>query len=172
MAKIKPIDAFNIVAVDPSVNNVGISFAKFNPQTKEVSERSTKLVKPRGSDLEQTARNLINAMRFEFASLQIHTLVLEYPEFFSSMKGAVAATQGFTLDLAYICGRIAGEFSKAKTVLYTPSQWKGQQPKKAIEFKFNRLFGKWKGWANKSEHEQEATMMLNKHLQLEYGYQM
>ena len=71
-------------------------------------------------------------------------LALEYPTFFGSTRGKIAATQGYTLDLAGMVGYLAGSFEvRAEQVtLWKPEQWKGSVPKTVTQAKFIRLYGK------------------------------
>jgi len=127
------------------------------------------LIHPVGNDLESKGRYIIRMLKKMFANLQPDILILEYPTFFSSMKGAIAATEGYTLDLAYIDGLITATFMNVATVkLYKPHEWKGQQPKSAIEFKYKRKYPEL-ARASRSIDEIEAMMMIDFYLKTTYG---
>lgn len=154
------------LAIDPSINTCGVSL--YDPATKDFE---WKLVRPEGRNLvrrmECIESEIARFLRFRNCNFAgITHLVCEYPQFFNSEKGAVAATMGYTLDLAAICGYMAGICKFAKVDFYTPQQWKGNLTKKAIEFRFQKMFG---DIPLPSEHEQEATLMLYYHLGLTVG---
>lgn len=70
-------------------------------------------------------------------------LAIEYPQFFASERGRIAAVQGDTLALASVAGYLAGRFAVPFEFieLWTPAQWKGSVPKSVTQEKFLRLFG-------------------------------
>lgn len=149
------------LAIDPSVNNLGIAF--HNPDT---GEYEWKLIIPEGRRIEQKLADIqlqiARFLRYRSCTFDgITLLVCEYPKFFNSEKGGVAAVMGFTNDLACICGYMAAVCKFAKLHFYYPHQWKGNLTKHAIEFRFKRLFGEQVSLP--SEHEQEATVMLYRH---------
>lgn len=150
------------IAIDPSINNLGV--ALYDPTTKIYE---WKLVHPEGNklfhrlqDIETSIGQFLRFRNLTYANITV--LICEYPQFFNSEKGAVAATMGFTLDLAAICGYMAGICKLAKIVFQTPQQWKGNLTKQAIEFRFVKLFG---DIPLPSEHEQEATVMLYRYVE-------
>lgn len=70
-------------------------------------------------------------------------LVLEWPTFFSSARGRIAAMRGHTIDLAGLVGFLVGRFGLKvnRVTLWKPEQWKGSVPKRVTAAKFIRLFG-------------------------------
>lgn len=71
-------------------------------------------------------------------------LVGEWPAFFgNSMRGAVAAKRGYTIDLAGILCYIAGWFRLPwKSVHFiTAAQWKGSLPKEITKMRFFKALG-------------------------------
>lgn len=149
------------LAIDPSVNTCGVSL--YDPSTKNYE---WKLIIPEGRRLEQKLvsiqTDIARWLRLRSCTFDgITQLVCEYPQFFNSEKGGVAAVMGYTNDLACICGYMAAVCKFAKLSFYTPQQWKGNIPKAGIEFRFRRLFG---DIPLPTEHEQEATVMLYRHI--------
>jgi len=71
------------------------------------------------------------------------TLVLEWPTFYASAKGQIAAQQGYTINLAGIAMYIAGYFQVdfRRLFLYTAPDWKGTVKKAVTARRFFRLFG-------------------------------
>lgn len=70
-------------------------------------------------------------------------LVLEWPAFFGSARGQVAAQQGHTINLAGVDGYIAGFFRMPpkSTFLVTANQWKGNLPKEITRRRFFNALG-------------------------------
>lgn len=146
------------LSIDPSVNNIGVCI--YHPHCEDYEWMLLKPLKHHDltEKLEWIRREIIKLVggRLE----RIEEIICEYPQFFNSQKGAVAATQGYTLDLACICGFMAGICKFAKCYYYTPIKWKGNLTKKAIERRFQRNFP---DVELPSEHEQEAIMMMKYH---------
>lgn len=67
----------------------------------------------------------------------------EWPTFFNSTKGYIAATQNYTVGLASMVGYLAGQFNfKSEHItLWTPLQWKGSVPKHVTANRFIQAFG-------------------------------
>ena len=70
-------------------------------------------------------------------------LVIEWPMFYGSSKGQIAAEKGYTINLAGLAMYIAGWFQVHwKDVhLYTAPSWKGTVKKAITARRFYRLFG-------------------------------
>ena len=68
----------------------------------------------------------------------------EWPTYFDSMKGRLAAQQDYTLGLASMVGYIAGQynFPAENIALWKPMQWKGSVPKQVTRNKFIQIYGK------------------------------
>lgn len=161
-----------ILSIDPSVNNIGVCL-----YDKITNEICWKLLRP--PKFERVENTLVWIKKYlekmigvtihkenEIALNFITEVVCEMPQFFNSNKGAVAATKGYTLDLACICGYLAGICKFAKPYYYLPIQWKGNVPKRGMIKRFERLFPNEK---TPSEHECESVLLLNYHLQQEHG---
>lgn len=142
------------LAVDPSINNVGLAY--YNSDTQVVR---TRIFHPPKLDLAPMGASIL---RFIFISFlqgeKVDKLIVEYPNFQGSTKGLIAMQQGYTLDLAYICGVLAGgmQLASADVMLPTPLEWKGNQPKAATELRVQR----WFGTLQISEHEYDALGLL------------
>lgn len=67
----------------------------------------------------------------------------EWPMYFDSLKGRIAAQQNYTLGIASMVGYLAAafEFNPAHIALWTPLQWKGNQPKSVTRNRFVLTFG-------------------------------
>lgn len=70
------------------------------------------------------------------------TLVCEWPTFYASAKGQIAAQQGYTINLAGIAMYIAGFFQVdfRRLFLYTAPDWKGTVKKAVTARRFFKLF--------------------------------
>lgn len=70
-------------------------------------------------------------------------LVGEWPAFFDNQRGAIAAKQGYTIDLAGILCYIAGYFRIISTNIYfiTAIKWKGSVPKEVTRLRFFKALG-------------------------------
>lgn len=155
-----------LVSVDPSVNNIGIAILQIHP--KAPPQWQSFLLQPTSDDLRVVCNYIARSV--EKRAPHITELVLEYPQFMTSTKGQIAAQRGYTLGLAAVCGYLPGYFrlNPMSVKYYTPSQWKGQKPKKATEAAFKRLFEA-DDSPLPSEHEIDAIMMLHFHA-TERGY--
>lgn len=133
-----------ILALDPSVMNrcgwacVVLEINEFGIVTKddwdfgfwEVDGTSFQM---RCSDLKDSIKQL----GFEF-----DILVIEWPTFYASTKGQIAAQQGYTINLAGIAMYIAGYFRVdfRKLFLYTAPDWKGTVKKAVTARRFFKMF--------------------------------
>lgn len=150
-----------ILSIDPSIRHLGWA-------TKDGSfwEHGTiNLPQRENSELPKTlidiAVKLKRSMGTDSFRL-IDALVVEYPEFHGGTKGATAAVMGSTFGLAAIAGFLQGYFKvpAERTFFYKPSEWKGQVPKEGMEYRFKKKFG----YAPKTDHEAEAALLLDYHI--------
>lgn len=152
-----------IVAIDPSVNNVGI--AKWDT---EKSELSTALYHPIKTDGIVHIGNQL-AMYCKMLRYIPDILILECPTFMGSTKGKIAAQKGYTIDLAFIVGYLAASFRlyHHQVFLPTPMEWKGNLPKEAVGIRFQKVYGL--DHKSVSDHEFEAAMMIDWYLKKKRG---
>lgn len=103
-------------------------------------------------------RDHISHMGFDFDQL-----VCEWPTFYDSTKGQVAAQQGYTVNLAGIAMYIAGWFQvrHQNLFLYTAPDWKGTVKKAVTQHRFYKLFGI--NSMTVDHNAVDATMMLVYH---------
>lgn len=157
----------NILAIDPSIRNVGFAFFQTeNPKLTQDRFLSTYLHHPleikRGNHLRMQAigQDILQFLHLRvLQGKKINRLVIEYPQWENSQRGAIASEQGYTLDLAYICGLIVAYSnlpSSSSVLLPTPLIWKGNLPKKATESRVQQKFGT----LQISEHEYDACGLL------------
>lgn len=138
-----------IVAIDPSMLNLG--WAAYNCNLGEnrydIGSNAWRfgLIHPRARQKEcqycwrdsfvKLKRGLEDWRPTHFAS--------EWPTFYASTKGKIAASCGYTIDLAGMVAYLAGRFGLPPDfiTLWKPEQWKGSVPKHVTKAKFIRLFG-------------------------------
>jgi hypothetical protein len=77
--------------------------------------------------------NRVKAMRFKH---EVDLVVMEFPESRPGPAGMQAWTQGTTIKLAHLCGQC----DLGRCELVTPTQWKGQLPKKVTLARCNKQF--------------------------------
>lgn len=149
--------SMKILAIDPSIRNVGVAC-----YWTDTNELLTKIIRPPSFKRDQLlflAKNILSQLEDWMYNLDI--LVVEYPNWQGTSKGAIAAQQGYTLDLAFMVGLFVAQFSKAKTFLPTPMQWKGNLKKEATQHRVQKQFGE----LNITEHEYDAVGMIQWYLQ-------
>lgn len=148
-----------ILVIDPSVNFCG--WALLDTEGKSIKSRwSMGLIRPEGKNYAMRCVEILQQLQ-EVAP-DIDHLVTEWPTFFDSARGHMAARQNYTVNLAGICGYIAGRygFDHRKWSLITAITWKGSVSKDVTARKFYRHFGR--KWQDKiSEHEIDAVMLLH-----------
>lgn len=101
--------------------------------------------------------------RIEEAGLDdFDELIIEWPTFYDSEKGATAARQDTTLFLAGIAMFVAGYFQvEAKNLhMITAPMWKGQVTKEITVRRFLKLFGE--EYRQTDHNAVDAIMMLIK----------
>jgi hypothetical protein len=138
-----------ILAIDPSMHNLGFACHNLNLGCDRYDIDSDAwrfgLIHPRAQQTEPQYR-----WRNAFAKLKKNVgwwpthLASEWPSYFATTKGKIAATMGYTIDLAGMTAYIAGRFGMRADyiTLWKPEQWKGMVPKHVTQQKFIRLYGK------------------------------
>lgn len=154
-----------ILAIDPSVNNVGVALLQ---KGNGIVKWDTRLIQPDCDGLVYRTDQILKTIpRFcldhGVGYRDMTNLVMEYPTFMGGTKGLIAAQEGYTIDLAFVLGTIRGIFipiiASPNIFLYTPRQWKGQKPKSATKAQHKRIFG----FDLDSPDECDAKMMLYFH---------
>lgn len=152
------------LSLDPSVNNVG--WATFDSRLKGREQWKYGKWTLEGHNREMRLVDLRDHVRDDLP--EFDHLIMEYPAFYSSEKGQIAAHNNYTIDLAHICGFISGSFGCDHRNYHplTAIEWKGTVTKEITMRKFARIFKvRLKGL---SDHEIDAVMMLRYWLQ-RYG---
>jgi hypothetical protein len=138
-----------VLALDPSIKNLGWACINLNREGEyydlEGGIWSYGLIHPKGRNNQHRWRDTYFQLKYMLdanGNWPTH-FASEWPVFFNSPKGRIAAQENYTVDLAAIVGYVAGQFRfKAENItLWTPMQWKGSVPKYVTEAKFVRLFG-------------------------------
>lgn len=141
------------LSIDPSINDVGWSTVSEEGEY----EWGYISVPPKIQELDARCAYICQQLPVQ----EVDRLIIEYPQWMNCDRGQIAAQQGYTIALGYVCGYISHYFKDAALFLYTPNQWKGQLPKKAVQARFLRLFGD--EHKHVVSHAYEATMMLYYH---------
>jgi len=143
-----------LLSLDVSVNNVG--WATYDTETKKWAWGCWTLC---GYNYSMKLTDLKDRI-IEEGHKDVDHLIVEWPMFYQSTKGMIAAHNNYTIDLAGVCMYIAGwlQLDHRHFHLITASKWKGQVPKAITARKFFRHFGISVGKV--VEHAIDATMML------------
>lgn len=152
---------FKIIAIDPSLNKIGVAMTSNYGDSIDTYCLSPTKIDDKVLRLKTIGRHLVvNIKSWGYDNAKVG--IIEYPSFQVSTRGTIAAQKGYTLDLAFLAGYVISAFPFIKWFLPTPSQWKGNQSKKAIEAKLFR----WLGQSNAliTDHEVEAAMMIKWYL--------
>jgi hypothetical protein len=160
----------HILALDPSVNTCGWALASLasGKPTDEDADYRMGTIRPEGADLLWRAQSLLEQIGETITDgLILHSLVIEWPMFYSSHKGQIAAQQGYTINLAAIAMFVAGRLSVPhnRIFLYTAPKWKGSVPKTKTMIQFINLFGE-EVAKQLDDNAIDAAMMLHWHLNL------
>lgn len=148
-----------ILSLDPSVNHVGWATLEIE-KGAEVSEGSWDwgCWELDGFNFEQRCQDLRDRIFDDIG--EFDKLILEWPAFYDSIKGKVAAKQGYTMNLAGIAMYVVGWFQLdcSQYHLVTAPQWKGTTPKHVTAKRFFEAFGS--NYLHETEHAIDATMLL------------
>lgn len=148
-----------LLAIDPSVRSLGWAIVNLNKAVDlEYYDLTTEGLWDYGLVQMESTRGVdpsIIKHRWKQAYYQIRAnldlediepthFASEWPMFFNSTKGHIAAMQNYTVGLASMVGYLAGQFNfKAGHItLWTPLQWKGSVPKHVTRNRFVQCFGK------------------------------
>jgi Holliday junction resolvasome RuvABC endonuclease subunit len=139
-----------VLGVDPSVKNLGWAVCNIERGSSDYYDLdggawTFGLIHPKGRNLQYKWKDAFFQLRaiLEADDHWPSHFASEWPSFFNSMKGRLAAQQNYTVDIASIVGFLAGQFNfrSENITLWTPNQWKGSVPKYVTEHKFVRVFG-------------------------------
>lgn len=140
-----------IVSIDPSIHHVGWAVVDGLKRDKDGVWDNSKADWKWGhwdigsNSLTYKLREIVDWMIVEFDGLDPEEdwLVLEWPAFFGSAKGQVAAKQGYTINLAAVDAYIAGFFRipPQNFHLVTATEWKGNIPKEITRMRFFKALG-------------------------------
>jgi Holliday junction resolvasome RuvABC endonuclease subunit len=135
-----------VLAVDPSVLNFGWACynSDFEGRHRIMSDAwRFGCIHPKGADRVAKWNDTLFKLWFAIQDWPLLHFVAEWPVYFASERGRIAAQKGSTLELAGMVGYLAGRLCMRPdcVTLYTPTQWKGAVPKDATKAKFIRTFG-------------------------------
>jgi len=152
---LQSFQSMKILAIDPSINNVG--FALYDTESEIIR---TKIFHPKSSGIiMDVCDQILNFYRKEFA-ISVDVLIAEFPQWENSTRGEISMKQGHLFNLACIVGFLAAGINSLVKLTPTPKGWKGQTPKVATEHRVKKQFGD----LNCSEHEYDAIGMIQWYL--------
>lgn len=148
-----------ILAIDPSAAR-RTGWATYNTLTHEWEWGDIPI---EGFNFKVRCQNLVDSISATVGEFE--QLVCEWPTFYGSQRGHIAAQQGYTINLAGVVMFIAGWFHVAPRdlTLYTAPVWKGSVPKQVTARRFFKIF---KIHPRSISHDTiDAVMMLYYHIQ-------
>ena len=147
--------SMKILAIDPSVNNVGVAF--YDTETEQLKTTCFHPKRNKDTTVLAVAKQIVSHLHLNGNGRgQVDAIVIEQPNWQGSTKGLIAMQQGYTLDLAFLVGYLSSWLWCPLTFLPTPMQWKGTVPKAATKKRVERRFGE----LQVSEHEYDAIGMI------------
>lgn len=155
-----------ILAIDPSMNSLGwaIYNANLGQNRYDIDSVAWRYgcINPKGSKAHRW-RDIYTEISRNLEDWKPTHLAIEWPDFFANVRGKIAASKGYTIDLAGIAGYLVGRFNLQPDFveLWKPVFWKGLVPKTVTQAKFTRLFGKDSGFVlrNYSDDVIDAIMI-------------
>lgn len=142
------------LSIDPSINDLG--WCTFDGSWHHGT------ISPKGNTLPAKLEFIGYALKAVCQNPS--ELIVEYPQHFGgSVKGSIAAVDGTCFGLAAIAGYIQGYYGlrPSKVFHYLPSTWKGSVPKAGMLYRFEHEFG----YAARTDHEAEASLLLKYHME-------
>ena len=140
-----------IVSIDPSINDVGWAVVDRLERSESGVWDNSKADwrwghwKIGSNSMTFKWREIVEWIIVEAGGLdpECDWLVMEWPAYFGSAKGQVAAQQGHTINLAGVDGYIAGFFRLPPQHIHlvTANQWKGSVPKEITRMRFFKALG-------------------------------
>lgn len=145
------------LSLDPSVNNVGFATLQIFDNGEQKWTWGTWELS--GYNLLERCSDL-RAYIQQSGNDDFTDLILEWPTFYQSEKGELAAKQNYTINLAAIAMYIAGFFhlDVSRIELVTAPQWKGQADKRITARRFFAHFGE--NAIHKDHNTIDAVMLL------------
>lgn len=161
-----------ILSIDPSVNNVGWALLDLSKPSLDDRWRWG-LIKPEGRNLQRRISNTADKLDFQIPDIRnIDLFITEWPAFFGSTRGQIAAQQGYTINLAAVASYLAGffGFANSKWSTITANEWKGTVTKAVTMRKFMRYFNgmDYDIRIGVSEHSIDAIMMMHYHVKTSF----
>jgi hypothetical protein len=146
-----------ILSLDPSVNHVGFATLQISSEGDQQWNWGTWELS--GYNFLQRCADLRSYIQ-QSGNADFTDLILEWPTFYGSEKGQIAAKQNYTINLAGIAMYIAGFFQIEidRVELVTAPQWKGSADKRITARRFFRAFGE--DALQVDNHAVDAVMLL------------
>lgn len=131
------------LSIDSSVNNVGFATLQICIEDgQKAFYWQWGMWELDGSNLLHRCRDLCHCVQMT-GNADFQELIIEWPMFYESTKGQIAAQESYTINLAAIGAYLAGFFHTPieRIDLVTAPQWKGNASKDVTKRRFFRQFG-------------------------------
>jgi len=132
------------LSIDCSVNTVGFATLQISYDEQEKQKAfdwTYGMWKLEGLSLLERCRDLCHYIQ-QTDNADFTDLLIEWPMFYESTKGQIAAEQSYTINLAAVGAYLAGFFHTPvnRVRLITAPQWKGNASKEVTARRFFRKF--------------------------------
>lgn len=146
-----------LLSLDPSVNQVGFATLQFSPEGEQMWTWGSWTLS--GYNLLERCSDLCAYVQ-QSGNADFTDLILEWPTYYASDTGQIAAKMNYTINLAAIAMYVAGFFHTpvSRIDLVTAPQWKGQANKRITARRFFRNFGE--EALQVDQHAVDAVMLL------------
>lgn len=139
-----------LITIDPGLRSTGIAIWISDAYAfdHELHPKEAMLLTSQSSmTWQEKAENIADQfddLIFERHRTNISSAHCEMPEYYSSLKGATAASSGSLFKLCFLVGMLGGICMKQGIDfhLIRPTKWKGQLPKDVVQKRITRLLGK------------------------------
>lgn len=159
-----------ILSIDPSVNDTGWAVLVLKGEgVNQSREWKWGLIKPDGFNYVHKLFDIVAMLQLQTGFDEFDELVAEWPQFFNSGRGHVAAAQSYTINLAGICAFVAGrlQLESGQVFFRTAVDWKGSVSKAITMRRFLKHFGK--TYYQVDHNTVDAIMLLHDHaLRMKY----
>jgi len=143
-----PREAVGLLAIDPSIRRLGWAYCDLaragpKPNIYDVGRWRSGVIHPQGPEIHHKSQDAYEQLSAELRDSWPTHLVVEWPAFFGTKRGRIAAAQDHTIGLAGMAAGIIAWFRlpAANVTLFTPMQWKGSVPKEATRARLEKAFG-------------------------------
>lgn len=139
-----------ILCVDPGTKRTGLAFwdvlQRSTSRRKYTEPLTTELLRETKGDWEQRIERIVENFQSILESWNTLYVVIESQEFWSgSAKSIASSSRGEVFKVSHLVGqlsRVVKVVTGRRVILVSPTLWKGQLSKRAIDNRLKRAFGK------------------------------